>query len=1545
MAHTEIDISALSLYDREGRNMDLVEREDSDGTIHLHGKVYFRPLSAALYDNQNFYLLKRVATSTSYAGCGVLSVVDQLEKYRLHNVPNIGSLSAGQIIRELPSTSEPDPHIDYNSNPNGIAWTPVFITDVDVAHNTITISKPALRTGTVDFEVVGESYVFPGENLGDRFVFKWSKKDTNTAMQGWPYLEDEAHAVDEYRIYRSKLYRCVTSYVGPYRGNEQMWKEVSMNRDEYGFFTYDVVVDQQNSPYIEKVVEKSVTYSSDMVSFRYPLEFNVAFNPVDEVVYENVLDVYYVYGDDGTEVKIISLDFYGEGVIEDERLTVWLANFGIKFNKYDAMMLKEYNLKEAMPDWVSVNSAMKQIFFNKEQVFPYIGTYRGLANLISLLGFHDILHVKEYWKNINPASVYFDRMLLVDISDMLDDGKIQNMSLLEFNRTVKFDEAMRKTGYIALSYEFTKDSGDVDDDGVPIVVETSDMTPSEVFFKLYRLRDKLKSEFLPTNVVIKDIIGEFLYFQKVTPKYWTDQTMIYQNEIGENSSISVYPQRDLYIQSIESLYRREYAAGADFPVYTFNSAGADPYESGQRYSKQRMTELISDIHEYYDAVAAEVDDFYWEFGDDYETPIGCPVVFSFDVAKLTLADVSGRRLSDFLVNAGGNSQNFFTVVEHARQLSPLACQSSDVTVNPAVVFGHTYTHNISIANIIEHPPLINELHMVGDTRSYNGGVYQCQFEYTGAYDPLHPEYWKAVSDNVMYDIHTYTYTAGADVAITADYADTEVSVYDGETTNTFSCQGSASPALTRSQIIGFIIDDINASGMTVIATDNGDGSFRIMSTVTDPFTVTAVSNCSVIGDDADDVAAGIVSAILGEGSPVAINAWADGGGSGVYHVQAVEYDDHYINTFEASASYYTLENVDYLNMYEIEWNIKRVDDGQPYSFTWRGPLKDLHTIAHILPYAGAYDVSAKAYDFMGGATIAYEPGIVRILDKTPRIMAMTKYEDKFSYVLGNLSDVMLQDCCNSEVYDPCILMRDSATAAPDLKVYLLDWDFYRRSMYDYDVSTDNGTMLWDTSLLVPDYLPWSQCNHPYKECWGVNTNFRLTPGDFGDARIEDLYYWKLENTVFNQDFLAGFHMWNPAPFDKVVFGRNSGSPYLEKIYYVCPQFIWARLATVSNVDVSNVNTIDGVALFNGDVVLLKNQTDISENGVYVANISGSFFTLSRHSACDTAYKNANSFVVVSSGTENSQTCWRADDYGVLQGDSFVDSPSDYFKCEYHQSYAPTSPFDYMQALSDAIGSEQHQIMGLFSSHVILRPGSPSMYVMHVTAKNFDKYSYQFLSYDKNYDTSLYPHIPVDVIDGSDYSFYEPHWAYSEQLMSSLEAEYPLFKREELFLAAPIMDILNGLTNDLDYFVQNDYLSITDGIQVGHLPTVLDENYLSFARTKVFPNGFTVPQYSVIFFAVNNLFAKRQFEWTVTDDVTGEEIVKIVGVPFLVWKFQREGTYRLGLKVYDKNGNAYERTITNYVRVADKQQYVAENDACNLRRFDEIKRLGLMYGVV
>lgn len=78
----------------------------------------------------------------------------------------------------------------------------------------------------------------------------------------------------------------------------------------------------------------------------------------------------------------------------------------------------------------------------------------------------------------------------------------------------------------------------------------------------------------------------------------------------------------------------------------------------------------------------------------------------------------------------------------------------------------------------------------------------------------------------------------------------------------------------------------------------------------------------------------------------------------------------------------------------------------------------------------------------------------------------------------------------------------------------------------------------------------------------------------------------------------------------------------------------ARAASVGNVNISSPGaTIDGVSLINGNVVLLKNQTVGSQNGLYVWN--GAAVVMTRHSDYDaTGEINPGLFVFISEGTVN-----------------------------------------------------------------------------------------------------------------------------------------------------------------------------------------------------------------------------------------------------------------------------------------------------------------------
>jgi hypothetical protein len=66
------------------------------------------------------------------------------------------------------------------------------------------------------------------------------------------------------------------------------------------------------------------------------------------------------------------------------------------------------------------------------------------------------------------------------------------------------------------------------------------------------------------------------------------------------------------------------------------------------------------------------------------------------------------------------------------------------------------------------------------------------------------------------------------------------------------------------------------------------------------------------------------------------------------------------------------------------------------------------------------------------------------------------------------------------------------------------------------------------------------------------------------------------------------------------------------------------------------STIDGIALTTGDDILIKNQTDPAENGVYTVNASGA---PTRHPIMDTAGEVTGVMVAVREGTANAGTLW------------------------------------------------------------------------------------------------------------------------------------------------------------------------------------------------------------------------------------------------------------------------------------------------------------------
>lgn len=426
------------------------------------------------------------------------------------------------------------------------------------------------------------------------------------------------------------------------------------------FFLYDVI-SNGSEPYINPIDYFEFNEVFDNV--RLPLQINIAFSPSSETSFEKTLIIYF-RDVNGVESVIAKIYFYGEGLDEDERFRIHLENFGIKFNKTDALVLKDYDITEALPDWEDVNDIRKHLIINKEEIFPYVGTYYGLKNFIDILGYKDVIDIKEYWKNIDETSEYLDKYLLVSISNMLNEGKIDELNLVENNKNIKFNDSFTKTGFLALAYQFNTPTGKYDSNGLPILKESSEFTPTEMFYKLNKLKYLLEETILPVNVQIKDVIGEWSYFISFSKLIWHDDLDTTNIDLNIDLNIDILPKsssRQMY--DLSTFYMKKYINGIDFPIFTYNNAIPNFSLINQNYIKETelnsgifvndiQTELtlIEYINQFYndllpkDFNSIKTNDY--EYTDDGMKPIGCPVILSLNIDDLKIQDLDNITFED-----------------------------------------------------------------------------------------------------------------------------------------------------------------------------------------------------------------------------------------------------------------------------------------------------------------------------------------------------------------------------------------------------------------------------------------------------------------------------------------------------------------------------------------------------------------------------------------------------------------------------------------------------------------------------------------------------------------------------------------------------------------------------------------------------------------------------------------------------------------------------------------------------------------------------------
>ena len=205
----------------------------------------------------------------------------------------------------------------------------------------------------------------------------------------------------------------------------------------------------------ETIGASGIKYTTAVTDAVLPI--NVGFCPKDDIAYEDIL----LLTDNESGEVFAKITIYGEGLTEDKRLGVLLDNLGWNINNSDFKIFQSTDIKEDIPDNKKLNQKRKELLLEFENIFPYLGSYKALINIIKYFGY-DNVKLKEYWLNVDSDSLNYGKYRHTDIVDIFSDDGDTNVS-----DRLAGSKIYKKTSKFGLFYNITEWDGNYDDDYEP----------------------------------------------------------------------------------------------------------------------------------------------------------------------------------------------------------------------------------------------------------------------------------------------------------------------------------------------------------------------------------------------------------------------------------------------------------------------------------------------------------------------------------------------------------------------------------------------------------------------------------------------------------------------------------------------------------------------------------------------------------------------------------------------------------------------------------------------------------------------------------------------------------------------------------------------------------------------------------------------------------------------------------------------------------------------------------------------------------------------
>lgn len=262
----------------------------------------------------------------------------------------------------------------------------------------------------------------------------------------------------------------------------------------------------------------------------------------DGMTYQRTL---YIFDENFAEIGRIR--FFAESVDEDERLKDLCANFGYFLKPEETYIFYDQDPEEPQYNAIKLNEKRKEYLLEGDKLHSHVGSYKAIINAIKFFEYKH-MYISEYWTVMDENSPYYKQDIKTDIYD------IDNSKYLHYPDYKNF----RKINKTALVYHINEASTELDSDLLPYVVDSYDYKLDDIVVKMFGLRDKINESFMPVSSRIIDIIGETLYFAKISVIETDSNNETIQVHAGcGDFTFDTFPNNNIYIT--DSRIFREFA--------------------------------------------------------------------------------------------------------------------------------------------------------------------------------------------------------------------------------------------------------------------------------------------------------------------------------------------------------------------------------------------------------------------------------------------------------------------------------------------------------------------------------------------------------------------------------------------------------------------------------------------------------------------------------------------------------------------------------------------------------------------------------------------------------------------------------------------------------------------------------------------------------------------------------------------------------------------------------------------------------------------------